>query len=60
MTKSNLKKKGFIWFKFPGHIQSLRGVRAETQAKTAAETIEEYLLLVFLPMACSASFLIKP
>lgn len=53
MIKSNLRKKGFIWFKLPGHTQSSKEVRAETQAKTEAETIEEYLLLVSLPLACS-------
>lgn len=51
MIKSNLRKKGFIWFKLPGHTQSSREVRAETQAKTEAETIEEYYWFLSLWLA---------
>jgi hypothetical protein len=41
MTKSNFRRKGFIWFILPGYNSSLR----EGKAGTEAETMEERCIL---------------
>jgi hypothetical protein len=64
MAKNNLGRKGFIWLTILHHCLSLKEVRTGTQigqdqkTGTDAEVMEEMLLTGYIPMACSACFLI--
>ena len=40
MTKSNLRRKGFIWFTLSHYNVSVKEVRAGTEAGPEAETME--------------------
>lgn len=62
MSKSNLGKRGYIWFAYFNHSLSLREVRAGSQGRNLevgaeAETMEECRLLCCFPIACSDCFL---
>jgi hypothetical protein len=65
MTTSNLGRKGFIHSQFPYNCSSSKAVRAGlkqgSNLKEGAdtETMKRLLLTGFLPMACSACFVIE-
>lgn len=62
-TKNSWGRKALISYAFANHSQSLREVRAETQSREEAGTMEECCLMTCSSMACLtclAGFFIQP
>jgi hypothetical protein len=57
MTKSNMGKKGYVWFTFPGHVHE---IRVGTPRGMEAETTEGCSLLTFSPGLAKPAFLYRP
>jgi hypothetical protein len=64
MTRSNLRRKGFVQLTCPAHSQSLREFRVGTQrslvAASEAETMKEHCFLAFFPRLAQIALKYNP